>query len=172
MPATPVFTRTFRSLVTIIGCMAVAVPISGISISAQTGDALSQRLERRVVQRGALSIPGREFVQVETVIPAGVESGWHVHPGEEVGFIAEGEVEMKVQGRADVTVRAGEGFVIPPRTAHNARDLGPRAGRMLSTYIVATGEPLSSAVEPPAALTTAARGPAAIRTAAAEPAGR
>ena len=32
-------------------------------------------------------------------IPAGVEFGWHVHPGEEVGYIIAGEVEMKVEGR-------------------------------------------------------------------------
>jgi quercetin dioxygenase-like cupin family protein len=36
------------------------------------------------------------MVQVETLIPAGVESGWHVHPGEEVGYIIADQVEMRV----------------------------------------------------------------------------
>src|SRR5437660_7808232 len=62
-------------------------------------DELAGKLERRVVQRAPLSIPGREIVQVETKIPPGVESGWHVHPGEEVGYIIAGNVEMKVEGR-------------------------------------------------------------------------
>jgi mannose-6-phosphate isomerase-like protein (cupin superfamily) len=41
-------------------------------------------------------------------------------------------------------VRAGEGFLIPPGTPHNARDLGPGTGRMLSTYIVEIGQPLAT----------------------------
>ncbi len=111
-------------------------------------DELAGKLSRREVQRAASSIPGREIVQVETLIPAGVESGWHVHPGEEVGYIIAGEVEMMVQGRANVVLRAGDGFVIPPRTPHNARDLGPETGRMLSTYIVETGQSLATLVDP------------------------
>ena len=66
----------------------------------------SLRQARREVQRGPSSIPGREIVQVVTEIPAGIESGWHVHPGEEVGYIVVGEVEMMVQGRANVILRA------------------------------------------------------------------
>ena len=89
------------------------------------------------------------MVQVETLIPAGVESGWHVHPGEEVGYIVAGEVEMRVQGRATVVLKAGQGFLIPPRIPHNARDLGPETGRMLSTYIVETGKPIATFVDQP-----------------------
>ena len=111
-------------------------------------DDLAGKLSRREVQRSPLSIPGREIVQVETLIPAGVESGWHVHPGEEVGYIIAGEVEMMVQGRANVVLRAGDGFLIPPRTPHNARDIGPETGRMLSTYIVETGQSLATFVAP------------------------
>ena len=44
-------------------------------------------------------------------------------------------------------LHAGDGFLIPPRTPHNARDLGPETGRMLSTYIVETGQPLSTFVD-------------------------
>ena len=86
---------------------------------------------------------------VEFVIPPGVESGWHAHPGEEVGYIIVGQVEMMVQGRATVVLHAGDGFLIPPRTPHNARDIGPETGRMLSTYIVETGQPIATFVDPP-----------------------
>ena len=111
-------------------------------------DDLAGKLSRREIQRSPSSIPGREIVQVETLIPAGVESGWHAHPGEEVGYIIAGEVEMMVQGRANVVLRAGDGFLIPPRTPHNARDIGPETGRMLSTYIVETGQALATFVDP------------------------
>ena len=115
---------------------------------AQARDDLASKLARREVQRSPSSIPGREIVQVETLIPAGVESGWHAHPGEEVGYIIAGQVEMMVQGRATVVLHPGDGFLIPPRTPHNARDLGPETGRMLSTYIVETDQPIATFVDP------------------------
>ena len=116
---------------------------------AKSRDDLASKLARREVQRAPSSIPGREIVQVETLIPAGVESGWHVHPGEEVGYIIAGQVEMMVQGLATVVLHPGDGFLIPPRTPHNARDLGPETGRMLSTYIVETGQPIATFVGEP-----------------------
>ena len=121
----------------------------GASASEQTRDDLADKLARREVQRARSSIPGREIVQVVTEIPPGVESGWHVHPGEEVGYIIVGNIEMMVQGRETVVLRAGDGFLIPPRTPHNALDLGPETGQMLSTYIVETDEPLATLVDDP-----------------------
>jgi len=117
--------------------------------AARSQDDLASKLARREVQRSPSSIPGREIVQVETLIPAGVESGWHAHPGEEVGYIIAGQVEMMVQGRATVVLHPGDGFLIPPRTPHNARGLGPETGRMLSTYIVETGQPIATFVDQP-----------------------
>jgi len=108
-------------------------------------DGLAGKLKRTELQHVASSIPGREIVQVLTEIPAGVESGWHQHPGEEVGYILAGTVQMEIEGRPTLTLEAGEGFLIPPRTPHNARDLGPETGRMLSTYIVEVGEPIATA---------------------------
>jgi quercetin dioxygenase-like cupin family protein len=107
-------------------------------------DALASKLKRTEIQHSASSIPGREIVQVLTEIPAGVESGWHMHPGEEVGYILAGTVEMRIEGKPTLTLRAGDGFLMPPRTPHNALDLGPHTGQMLSTYIVETGVPLAT----------------------------
>src|SRR5205809_7897536 len=88
-------------------------------------DALAGKLKRTELQHQPSSIPGREIVQVLTEIPAGVESGWHRHPGEEVGYIIAG-------------------------TAHNALDLGPDTGLMLSTYIVEVDQPLATFADGPA----------------------
>jgi quercetin dioxygenase-like cupin family protein len=137
-------------MITKIQLLAVLAALATLGVSATTPqDELSARLMRREVQRAPLSIPGLEVVQVETEIPPGVASGWHVHPGEEVGYIAAGEVEMMVAGRQTIVLRAGDGFLIPPRTPHNARDKGPETGRMLSTYIVETSQPLSALVAAP-----------------------
>src|SRR3712207_5136346 len=105
-------------------------------------DAFTGKLKRTELQRRPSSVPGREIVQVLTEIPVGVESGWHTHPGEEVGYIVAGTVEMMARRTPPRTLHAGEGFLMPPGTPHNARDVGPGTGQMLSTYLVEAGKPL------------------------------
>jgi quercetin dioxygenase-like cupin family protein len=111
---------------------------------AKPADALAATLKRTEIQRGPLSIPGREMVQVRTEIPCGVASGWHTHPGEEIGYIIAGTVRMEIRDQPTLTLHLGSGFLIPPRVPHNATDLGPDTGQMLSTYIVETGQPVAT----------------------------
>jgi quercetin dioxygenase-like cupin family protein len=114
--------------------------------AVQETDALTAKLRRTELQHKPSSISGREIVQVLTEIPEGVESGWHVHPGEEVGYILAGTVEMMIKDQPTLTLRAGDPFLIPPGTPHNALDVGPGTGMMLSTYIVEIGRPISAFV--------------------------
>jgi quercetin dioxygenase-like cupin family protein len=112
--------------------------------SPRPGDALAGTLKRTELQHQPSSIPGREIIQVLTEIPPGVQSGWHMHPGEEVGYILAGTVEMSIKDQPTLTLRAGEPFLMPPNTPHNALDLGPDTGMMLSTYIVEPDRPLAT----------------------------
>ncbi|HSP38768.1 MAG TPA: cupin domain-containing protein [Frankiaceae bacterium] len=85
-------------------------------------------------------------MQVLTEIPVGVESGWHTHPGEEIGYILAGTVEMRIQGEPTLTLHAGDPFLVPPGKPHSALDVGPGSGQMLSTYIVELGRPLATLI--------------------------
>jgi quercetin dioxygenase-like cupin family protein len=109
----------------------------------QPADALAGTLKRTEIQHETSSIPGRDIVQVRTEIPAGVASGWHTHPGEEVGYIVAGTVQMEIRDQPTLTLNPGDGFLIPPDTPHDALDLGPDTGQMLSTYIVEAGQPIA-----------------------------
>jgi quercetin dioxygenase-like cupin family protein len=125
--------------------MSTNPPADGVS----AGDALVGKLKRTELQHRSSSIPGREIVQVLTEIPCGVESGWHIHPGEEVGYIVAGTVRMMIHHQPTLILRSGEGFLIPTRTPHNALDVGPETGQMLSTYIVEIGQPVATFVDAP-----------------------
>ena len=111
---------------------------------AEPAAALAATLKRTEIQCGPLSIPGREMVQVRTEIPCGVASGWHTHPGEEIGYMIAGTVRMEIRDQPTLTLHPGSGFLIPPRVPHNATDLGPDTGQMLSTYIVEIGQPIAT----------------------------
>ena len=123
----------------------------GVAVSVDEGadrtDALSAQLKRTELQNKPSSVPGRQIVQVLTEIPVGVQSGWHVHPGEEVGFIIAGTVDMMIRDQPTLSLHSGDGFLIPPGVPHNAVDVGPGTGMMLSTYLVEVGEPVSTFVD-------------------------
>ena len=87
-------------------------------------DALSAILRRTVLQQRPSSIPGREIVQVITEIPPGVQSGWHIHPGEEVGYIVAGTVEMMIKTRRRWSSMPA---TVPHPAAHAAQRARPRA---------------------------------------------
>jgi hypothetical protein len=61
-----------------------------------------------------------------------------------VGYIIAGTVQMEIRDRPTLTLNAGDGFLIPPPVPHNALDLGPATGMMLSTYIVEVGQPIAT----------------------------
>lgn len=123
--------------------------MTSTDVSPETADELQGKLKRTEIQRGPSSSPGREIVQVLTEIPCGVESGWHIHYGEEVGYILAGTVQMMIQDQETLILHSGDGFLIPAQHPHNALDLGSEDGHMLSTYLVEVGRPLAQLVPAP-----------------------
>ena len=95
----------------------------------QAIDVLAGKLKRTELQHSTSSIPGREIFQVLTEIPAGVESGWHMHPGEEVGYIVAGTVQMMIEGRPSLTLRTGDPFSCPPVPRTTPSTLAPKRAR-------------------------------------------
>ncbi|MEU4712484.1 hypothetical protein AB0F73_02275 [Micromonospora purpureochromogenes] len=49
---------------------------------------------------------------------------------------------MEFDDRPTFTIHAGEPFLIPPHTIHNARNITDDTTRMLSTYLADENEPL------------------------------
>lgn len=101
-------------------------------------------LQRTIVQRADLSVPGREAVIARVEIAPGAAAGRHTHPGEEVTYVMEGEAEILVDGRPPRTVKAGDGFVIPAGAKHDARNTGTVPCKLAGVYIVEKGKPLAT----------------------------
>ena len=88
-------------------------------------------------------VPGKEIVTGTVTLQPGAEVAFHVHPGDEAGYIVQGAVSWKVRGQPDKTLRAGDGFFNPRGSAHSlvATESG---ARVFSAWIVDKGKPLSS----------------------------
>ncbi|HUR19616.1 MAG TPA: cupin domain-containing protein, partial [Vicinamibacterales bacterium] len=90
------------------------------------------------------SIAGRHVVQARAEFQPGVASGRHTHPGEEISYVLEGQVEVTIDGKPTVVVKPGETFFIPAGAVHEGKNIGTTVAKILGTYVVEKGKPLST----------------------------
>lgn len=124
------------------GFMAVAVLIAANGLAPRGAEGQQAGIRRTELQRHDLSAPGREVVQVRVEFDPGVAFPRHNHPGEEIVNVLEGSLEYQVEGKAPVTLKAGDVLFIAAGAIHTARNVGRDNGSELATYIVEKGKPL------------------------------
>jgi quercetin dioxygenase-like cupin family protein len=100
--------------------------------------------KRTVLQQADISVPGREAITAVGDFQPGATPGRHTHAGEEIGYILEGVLLVEQDAKPAVTLKAGQAFLIPAGTIHNATNTGSTPARILATYIVEKGKPLAT----------------------------
>lgn len=65
----------------------------------------------------------------------------HTHPGDCVGSVVEGTVELLVEGQAPRRVAAGEAYSNLRGTVHGFRNVGDVQARLLNSLVVDKGAP-------------------------------
>ena len=122
--------------------LAAAALVLGSSVAPLVAQAQLPGTRRTDLQRHDLSAPGREVIQVRVDIGPGVTAPRHSHPGEEIVYMLEGLLEYRVEGKAPVTLKAGEVLFIPAGVVHEVKNVGSGNGAELATYVVEKGKPL------------------------------
>jgi quercetin dioxygenase-like cupin family protein len=121
---------------------AIAAIVVLMAVAAVSGQ---QPLFKRIVlQQQDISAPGREAVMALGEFQPGGGPGPHTHPGEEISYVIEGSVVLEQAGRPNVTVKAGESFIIPAGVVHNATNRGTGVAKIVATYVIEKGKPLAS----------------------------
>jgi quercetin dioxygenase-like cupin family protein len=114
---------------------------SGVALHANRATPVLEGVSRKDLQRHDLAISGREVVQTEVTLAPGVFAPRHWHPGEEIVYMLEGELEYVIDGRPPVTLKPGEVLFIPAGAVHSARNVGQGDGTELATYVLEKGKP-------------------------------
>ncbi|WP_051378972.1 cupin domain-containing protein [Derxia gummosa] len=129
-------TRTF---------IAAAFCAAGLLLAAAPAGAQTPApITRTVVGKGDVSVPGREAIVARVEIAPGATVARHTHAGDEIGYIAEGEVEMQIDGEAPRLLKAGESFVIPAGVVHGAHNHSATGVKLIGVYVVEKGKPLAT----------------------------
>ena len=119
----------------------------GLVFTALSADALfgqNPGIQRTVVHKADVSVPGREAVIARVEIAPGARAGRHTHPGDEISYVAEGEGEILIDGQPARKVKAGDGFVIPAGAKHDAHNTGSIPLKLVAVYVVEKGKPLAT----------------------------
>ena len=122
----------------------VKVILAGV-VAAVCAVTLSAQIKRTVLQQVDTSIPGREVVTARADFPAGGSTGLHTHPGDEISFVAEGAVEIVMDGSSKV-YRKGEAVNVIGGKPHDARAVeGPAV--VIANYVIEKGKPATTPVK-------------------------
>ena len=117
--------------------------ISGAAILAMISLCGAEKPAAKFTELQRRDIPGTGLQGVTTVaeIPPGQTSARHSHPGEDFGYLIQGTIELYVDGKPPITVRAGEVFFTERGQIHNARNIVTTTARAVDTYVIDTGKP-------------------------------
>src|SRR2546423_7419072 len=119
----------------LVGLTVAAMAFAGAAIAQQSG------IKRTPLQK--LDFPaGYNTETAIAEVPAGAAAGRHTHPGAETGYVLEGELELVIDGKPPLKLKAGESYQIPEGAVHDAK-AGDKPFKVLGVYIVKAGEPLA-----------------------------
>ncbi|WP_090313927.1 cupin domain-containing protein [Duganella sp. CF517] len=126
--------------------MRFIAPMLLLAASALTAAALAQSsaIRRTVIQKADVSVPGREAVVARVELDKGATAGRHSHPGDEIGYVMEGEADLVVDGEDPRRIKAGESYIIPAGTVHDAVNAGPGTLKLVGVFVVEKGKPLAT----------------------------
>jgi quercetin dioxygenase-like cupin family protein len=124
------------------GALPLAAAFLALAPAHAQTPSLPAGVRRVALQRHDLATPGRETVQSRIEFDPGAAFGRHRHPGEELIYVLEGELQYQVDGQPPRTLKAGEVLFVPAGTVHAARNVGQVKAAELATYIVEKGKPI------------------------------
>ena len=119
----------------LLGLTVIAFAGAGVAMAQQSG------IKRTPLQKLDFP-PGYNTVTAIAEVPAGGAAGRHIHPGAETGYVLEGELELIIDGKPPVKIKAGESYQIPEGVVHDAK-AGDKTLKVLGVYVVKAGEPLA-----------------------------
>jgi quercetin dioxygenase-like cupin family protein len=99
---------------------------------------------RTVLQDQNMSVQDRHAVVARAEFVPGGAAGRHTHPGEELGYIVEGELELLIDGQPPKRLKAGDVFFVPAGMIHDGKNVGSGKAVVLATYVVEKGKPVAS----------------------------
>ncbi|HVA94065.1 MAG TPA: cupin domain-containing protein [Candidatus Dormibacteraeota bacterium] len=142
--------KHIRSAAFAVTFAAIAVIIFAATWAPAVAQAQKQEphgVERKVLMRQDLSMPGWEAVMIKTTVQPGGTEGWHTHPGTLIEYVMKGPWTMERRGKPTATYQTGDTFSVVEGQVHQAANPGKTAVQGLAILIVDKSKPMTTQVK-------------------------
>jgi quercetin dioxygenase-like cupin family protein len=123
-------------------CAMIALVWAGSIGALQTPQAPA--VNRNVVLKQDMTIPGREAVMVVVEIPPGGAEGRHSHNAEVFAFVEEGTLTLETEAKPTETLKAGDHFYAAPGQIHQGKNNGSTPVKLHVVFVAEKGKPLTT----------------------------
>jgi quercetin dioxygenase-like cupin family protein len=130
-----------------LAAIAVVILVAAWAPRSAHAQQAPQGVDRKILMRQDLSMPGWESVMIQTTLQPGGTEGWHTHPGTLVEYVLQGPWTMERKGKPAATYQTGETFSIVEGDVHQAVNPGKTAVRGLAILIVDKSKPMTTQVQ-------------------------
>lgn len=113
-------------------------------VFAASSFAQAPEIKRTPVQTVQLSTPGKVAIQLIVEVAPGGTIPRHTHPGEEIGYMMNGELTLLVDGQASKIVKAGDSFSVPEGSIHGGKNASAAPATVFVTYVVDKDKPVAT----------------------------
>lgn len=104
-------------------------------------------IKRNFLMTKDISVTGYEGRLAQVVFAPGSREPKHTHPGDVLAYVQEGTLTQHLEGAPTVTVKPGDVFFVPAGKIHWA-ECADTPCKVLATFIVEKGKPLTSLASP------------------------
>jgi quercetin dioxygenase-like cupin family protein len=123
-------------MIKVLAIACVTVPAFAVSAIAQ------QPAIKRTVLRSIDYPAGYTTVTAIVEVAPGACSGRHTHPGIDSGYVMQGDFVLKIDGKPEQTLKAGDSFETSPQTPHDGCSVS--GTKLIDTFVIEKGKPLAS----------------------------
>jgi quercetin dioxygenase-like cupin family protein len=125
----------------------VVVAFSTLALLLVTPAAQQQSVTRKILLKQDSPVPGYEEALVMVEIPPGGREGRHTHPGSVIIYVQGGTLTFDYEGKPTATYNPGDSLYVEPDKIHEGRNNGNAPVKVLATFLLKKGLPMTSQVQ-------------------------
>jgi quercetin dioxygenase-like cupin family protein len=126
---------------------AVIAALAISMIAAAPSQSAEPDVQRKVLLRQDMSIPGQELLMVEVTIPVGGREGRHTHAGDLIAYVQDGTLTLDYEGKPETTYKAGDTFYVEAGKIHEGINKSNAPIHVLAAFVSPKGKPLTTQVK-------------------------
>jgi quercetin dioxygenase-like cupin family protein len=130
-----------------LGVVLIVGIFCSMALLLTTPAAQQPTVTRKMLLKVDSAIPGYEQALVAVEIPVGGREGRHTHPGSVMIYVQEGTLTLDYEGKPTATYKPGDTIYVEPDKIHEGINNGSTSIKVLASFLLKKGPPMTSQVQ-------------------------